>query len=60
MDDYHGHSCQHAGEHRHSHGHFQRKAITAAFFITAGFGIRHSVFLVESEPVENSSCDICA
>jgi cobalt-zinc-cadmium efflux system protein len=27
--------------------------------VAASFGIRHSVFQVESEPVENSSCDIC-
>ena len=28
--------------------------------VAAGFGIKHTVFQVESEPVENSSCDICA
>ncbi len=27
--------------------------------VAAGFGIKHTVFQVESEPVENSSCDIC-
>ena len=27
---------------------------------TDTFGIRHTVFQVEGEPVENSSCDICA
>ena len=27
--------------------------------VTGNFGIRHSVFQVESDPVENSSCDIC-
>ncbi|MBI4803054.1 MAG: cation transporter [Elusimicrobia bacterium] len=27
--------------------------------VAAGFGIRHCVFQVESEPVEDSSCDIC-
>ena len=27
--------------------------------VAANFGIRHSVFQVESDPVENSSCDIC-
>ncbi|OGR44121.1 MAG: hypothetical protein A2X35_13060 [Elusimicrobia bacterium GWA2_61_42] len=33
---------------------------TATCGVAASFGIRHSVFQVESEPVENSSCDICA
>jgi len=28
--------------------------------VAAGFGIKHTVFQVESEPVENSSCDICS
>lgn len=28
--------------------------------VSAHFGINHTVFQVESEPVENSSCDICA
>ena len=31
----------------------------AACGVTENFGIRHSVFQVESDPVENSSCDIC-
>ncbi|HBA60350.1 MAG TPA: cation transporter [Elusimicrobia bacterium] len=31
----------------------------AACSVSAGFGIRHSVFQIESEPVENSSCDAC-
>ena len=31
----------------------------AACSISAGFGIRHTVFQVESEPVKNSSCDAC-
>ena len=31
----------------------------AACCATENFGIRHSVFQVESDPVENSSCDIC-
>ncbi|HNW45289.1 MAG TPA: cation diffusion facilitator family transporter, partial [Elusimicrobiales bacterium] len=34
------------------------KAATCS--VSASFGIRHSVFQVESEPVENSSCDICS
>lgn len=39
----------------------QQAALKAATCgVAAGFGIRHSVFQVESEPVENSSCDICA
>ena len=33
---------------------------TAAGGVAPAFGIRHSVFQVESEPVENSSCDTCA
>ncbi len=33
---------------------------TAACGVAASFGIRHSVFQVESEPIENSSCDTCA
>ncbi|MEK7721221.1 MAG: cation diffusion facilitator family transporter [Elusimicrobiota bacterium] len=33
---------------------------TATCGVAAFFGIRHSVFQVESEPVENSSCDICS
>ena len=38
----------------------QQAALKAATCgVAAGFGIRHSVFQVESEPVENSSCDIC-
>lgn len=32
---------------------------TATCSVTDTFGIRHSVFQVEGEPVENSSCDIC-
>jgi len=28
--------------------------------VAPAFGIRHSVFQVESEPVENSSCDTCS
>ncbi|HCC47132.1 MAG TPA: cation transporter [Elusimicrobia bacterium] len=32
----------------------------AACRVAPAFGIRHSVFQVEAEPVENSSCDICA
>jgi len=39
----------------------QQAAIKAATCgVTANFGIRHSVFQVESDPVENSSCDICS
>lgn len=39
----------------------QQAALKAATCGVAGaYGIRHSVFQVESEPVENSSCDICA
>ncbi|MEI7528201.1 MAG: cation diffusion facilitator family transporter [Elusimicrobiota bacterium] len=39
----------------------QQAALKAATSgVAAGFGIKHSVFQVESEPVENSSCDICA
>lgn len=34
------------------------KAATCA--VACRFNIRHSAFQVESEPVENSSCDICA
>ncbi|HAT71793.1 MAG TPA: cation transporter [Elusimicrobia bacterium] len=37
----------------------QQAALKAATCGAAAFGIRHSVFQVESEPVENSSCDIC-
>jgi len=38
----------------------QQAALKAATCgVAACFGIRHSVFQVESEPVENSSCDIC-
>ena len=33
---------------------------TAACCVAQAFGIRHSVFQVEAEPVENSSCDTCA
>jgi cobalt-zinc-cadmium efflux system protein len=33
---------------------------TATCGVAGSFGIQHSVFQVESEPVENSSCDICA
>ena len=33
---------------------------TATSRVAPAFGIRHSVFQVESEPVENSSCDTCA
>ena len=33
---------------------------TATGSVAPSFGIRHSVFQVESEPVENSSCDTCA
>ena len=33
---------------------------TATCGVAPAFGIRHSVFQVESEPVENSSCEICA
>lgn len=32
---------------------------TATGSVAPAFGIRHSVFQVESEPVENSSCDTC-
>lgn len=32
---------------------------TATCGVAAAFGIKHSVFQVESEPVENSSCDVC-
>ncbi len=32
---------------------------TATCSVAAVFGIHHSVFQVESEPVEDSSCDIC-
>ena len=32
----------------------------AACGVARAFGIRHSVFQVEAEPVENSSCDTCA
>lgn len=28
--------------------------------VAPGFGIRHTVFQVEAEPVENSSCDACS
>ncbi len=39
----------------------QQAALKAATCgVAASFGIRHSVFQVETEPVENSSCDICA
>jgi len=38
----------------------QQAALKAATCSVAScFGIQHSVFQVESEPVENSSCDIC-
>ncbi len=38
----------------------QQSALKAATGVAeAEFGIKHSVFQVESEPVENSSCDIC-
>jgi cobalt-zinc-cadmium efflux system protein len=38
----------------------QQAALKAATCgVAASFGIRHSVFQVETEPVENSSCDIC-
>jgi len=38
----------------------QQAALKAATcVVTANFGIRHSVFQVECEPIENSSCDIC-
>ena len=38
----------------------QQAALKAATCgVAAGFGIRHAVFQVEAEPVENSSCDIC-
>ena len=38
----------------------QQAALKAATCnVAAAFGIRHSVFQVEGEPVENSSCDIC-
>ncbi len=38
----------------------QQSALKAAAGVVApAFGIRHSVFQVESEPVENSSCDTC-
>lgn len=33
---------------------------TASCRVAAAFGIRHSVFQVEAEPVANSSCDICS
>ena len=33
---------------------------TATGSVAPAFGIRHSVFQVESEPVENSSCDTCS
>lgn len=33
---------------------------TATGSVAPAFGIRHSVFQVESEPVENSSCDACS
>lgn len=32
---------------------------TATCGVAPAFGIQHSVFQVESEPVENSSCDVC-
>ncbi|MCX5785844.1 MAG: cation diffusion facilitator family transporter [Elusimicrobia bacterium] len=39
----------------------QQAALKAATCgVAAGFGIRHSVFQVEAEPADNSSCDICA
>jgi len=39
----------------------QQAAIkTATCGVAAGFGIKHSVFQVEAEPVGNSSCDVCA
>lgn len=39
----------------------QQAALKAATCgVEASFGIKHTVFQVESEPVENSSCDICA
>lgn len=39
----------------------QQAAIKAATCgVAAGFGIKHSVFQVETEPVGNSSCDVCA
>ena len=38
----------------------QQAALKAATCgVTDTFGIRHTVFQVEGEPVENSSCDIC-
>jgi cobalt-zinc-cadmium efflux system protein len=38
----------------------QQAALKAATcVVTENFGIRHSVFQVESGPIENSSCDIC-
>jgi len=33
---------------------------TAACRVAPAFGLRHTVFQVETEPVENASCDICA
>ena len=39
----------------------QQAALKAATCgVAAAFGIRHTVFQVEAEPVENSSCDICS
>jgi len=39
----------------------QQAALKQATCIAAdSFGIKHTVFQVESEPVENSSCDVCA
>ncbi len=32
---------------------------TATCGVAAEFGVRHTVFQVEGEPVENSSCDVC-
>ena len=38
---------------------FERVLKDATCAVSCRFNIRHSAFQVESEPVENSSCDIC-